>query len=1544
MKAGKQHIIEQKSFCDCMPHPFQHEQGVSQRQRIMDNLLAGNAQIDSRKMADLLDYFYQLSRNINHYDNQLNISDWRPFFDKSIPFVLASLIKYNYQSVQQQLNLYKTLFAKRPSTAGLQLMQRFIYYNTIRRIYQWYVKIQGSGLPVERVFESIIKDKIRPALIQFIALNRMAANVLNIEAIDFREILGNDTFNISNPILIEQQVKAMEKATGCDQLPELYNKTINLFSAFFEPIRVLTRSAELSLDQSFDPLKDELHQKQLPHLALLFAFLKLFSKLQNDLNGFTKKHLDYFYRTVLRIKPKEAVPDKAHIVIEIQKELDKYLLEKGLLVKDGKDINKQEIQFAFDDEIVVNRAQVKDIRALYLNNQPLGNKNLLEGLYMAPDLTKADGVEKDFQSDVRNYYTLGNKESKYQLPGSTVFKPYPSSRLGFVLASPVLFLQEGVRTVTLNLSCEVDEEICDELKKISFPAPAGGCDCENTGSSQPGDFNYPNDVSYTKVYHDNNLTADKVLTNALNSRYYYVSQELIAAALKKGLSEPKAEILRNYLTITNEMDCDEEKPYCYFPTKKYRFDTIVAAGDFEKDLDPSLDIMKEFFKKRTPFSLLFSGEKEWISPSDNPALTFTVSAFNAGKFTLTVKAVLNADKPAVTFYDSEKLKEELQSASPLVKLELDDHFKTPFDALNNEDNRDCCLKRKPAENKFEVSLYHFFKKVKLLSDTSISVHVCGLKKMIVQNDESVMDPGGPFYAFGVRPKINSNFFIGSEEVFLKKWTDVWVNVFWKDKPDFTSYYSGYQTDIRDDNGKGKVIKTTDKIKEEQFLFKAAILQDGTWHLQKTGDGVCTDDDGKATETNLDLLFPKDIDQLDCFENSADKFRSLYTNQYHFGHSRFDKLNPQPLEDTEFGRLKKLDTSTRNSFLRLTLRCQDFRHDQYSRVLARQLSAEAKLSAPSPSLVDGAVYYGVDSLGKVFIIDYNVLFNEMDQIRQEAQAIDPVLFNLIDGIMELLPMQVVPFSIELNNKIWNALFKTNLPLPGLPTPPDEDSAAESTLYKAFKEILKKLVDVNNQISSFKARGAVIPREPWTPTITNIAIDYHASASAEDIDLIHLYPFKDTFKHEVIKLSPSLLPTFCDEGTLYLGLENLVPGSNLNILFQLAEATADSESDKEKVYWHYLESNVWKPLRTGFEILNDATENLTTSGIIQFAIPENMTTGNTIMPPELHWIKATIPENSKLVSETTGIHAQAIRATFTNLPENDKLRLSKPLDANLISKLVTADASVKKILQPYETFGGLIPEEEQLYYVRVSEHLRHKGRANQKFDYERIVLDAFPQIFKTKCINHSLGLNAHEHINDFPYAPGHVLLAVIPDLTKLKAGNAFEPKAPVSLLEKIDEYVRKRTSPFVRFRSMNPRYEKIHLCLKVRLVKGKDENYYKEKLAMDIRTFLAPWAIGDPYSYKLTFGQCVNRSNIIGFLESLDYIDFILALNMRHELSKTFPLHEEDAPVSICPATPRSILIAGDIDICIADITREKWGDTSDSIRPVKFIECKSTPNS
>jgi hypothetical protein len=300
---------------------------------------------------------------------------------------------------------------------------------------------------------------------------------------------------------------------------------------------------------------------------------------------------------------------------------------------------------------------------------------------------------------------------------------------------------------------------------------------------------------------------------------------------------------------------------------------------------------------------------------------------------------------------------------------------------------------------------------------------------------------------------------------------------------------------------------------------------------------------------------------------------------------------------------------------------------------------------------------------------------------------------------------------------------------------------------------------------------------------------------------------------------------------------------------------------------------------------------------------------------------MPCKTDSVSELVNLHTQAVKVTFTNTDENDKLRLDKALPAGSIAKLQDADSNVASIDQPYDSYGGRQPETEGHFYVRVSELLRHKNRAIQKFDYERIVLENFPSVYKAKCINHTYGLNANEYINDFTIAPGYVLVAVIPDMTKLKAAGSYEPKVPVSMLEDIEATLRKLNSPFVRLKVMNPRYEQVNFCIRVKLLPGKDEVYYKEKLQIDLRNFLAPWAIGE-YE-KLSFGQPVYRSDIIRFLETRDYIDYIIELHMVHEDLKQPTASMAGNTGVVQPITARSILIAGSVDVCIDDPGCESW---------------------
>ena len=63
-----------------------------------------------------------------------------------------------------------------------------------------------------------------------------------------------------------------------------------------------------------------------------------------------------------------------------------------------------------------------------------------------------------------------------------------------------------------------------------------------------------------------------------------------------------------------------------------------------------------------------------------------------------------------------------------------------------------------------------------------------------------------------------------------------------------------------------------------------------------------------------------------------------------------------LKKCQFMGYKRLDVNTRHSFIKITLKCQDFQHDKYPFVLARQMAALGKL----PDILDGAVYFGFTS--------------------------------------------------------------------------------------------------------------------------------------------------------------------------------------------------------------------------------------------------------------------------------------------------------------------------------------------------------------------------------------------------------------------------------------------------------------------------------------------------------------------------------------------------------------------------------------------------------
>jgi hypothetical protein len=547
---------------------------------------------------------------------------------------------------------------------------------------------------------------------------------------------------------------------------------------------------------------------------------------------------------------------------------------------------------------------------------------------------------------------------------------------------------------------------------------------------------------------------------------------------------------------------------------------------------------------------------------------------------------------------------------------------------------------------------------------------------------------------------------------------------------------------------------------------------------------------------------------------------------------------------------------------------------------------------------------------------------------------------------------------LSGGVWensneDDLFHTNNDTPPTPTPTipvftshsipasaivdytDEYAAYNSSSKAGFiRLVLKDEFGYNNYLNDLTTHLITISKpkenvtsfggkEPYTPTIQSLYLSYIAYKNTDiisnnkqifedsEIRFFHLYPFGEAEQHAYLNGNEHqyLLPQFtwpleaafnnCS-GEFYIGIENLKAEQSVNILFQVLDGSTNPAIQKpdDHITWSYLANNAWINFRE--EEINDATRQLVQSGIISFTIPTGATTDNTILPSGYLWIKAGIEEAAEAVCKLISVDAQAALVSLKFNNNADDL-FETALPANSITKLKEPNAAVKKILQPYASFGGRPKEQTEHYYIRVSERLRHKARAITIWDYERLVLEAFPDIHKVKCLNHT-------QITDSIYnelQPGYVSIITIPSLVNRNETDPLRPYTNANKLLEIEEYLNKKISCHVNVCVRNPQFEEVRLNFLLKLRQGYDDfTFYSKQLKDEITAFLTPWAYNS--ETDIQFGGKIYKSSLINFIEERIYVDFITNVEMYHRIEENGA--ESQNAEEIIASTARSILVS------------------------------------
>jgi hypothetical protein len=183
-----------------------------------------------------------------------------------------------------------------------------------------------------------------------------------------------------------------------------------------------------------------------PHISLLFAFLELYQEPHRLLNTLTGRHLDFYYNEVLGLKKNEPVPDKAHLVFELKKNIPPVLLKKDITkATAGKDGMKKELLYKLTHDIIVNNSKVEQMKSLLVN--AAGNNELL----IAPVANSSDGLGAELDADNPSWNAFGH---------SGLLK----TNVGFCFADDILLMKEGERKITANLKLSGKIESKEDIK------------------------------------------------------------------------------------------------------------------------------------------------------------------------------------------------------------------------------------------------------------------------------------------------------------------------------------------------------------------------------------------------------------------------------------------------------------------------------------------------------------------------------------------------------------------------------------------------------------------------------------------------------------------------------------------------------------------------------------------------------------------------------------------------------------------------------------------------------------------------------------------------------------------------------------------------------------------------------------------------------------------------------------------------------------------------------------------------------------------------
>lgn len=422
--------------------------------------------IDERSRAQLFTMLYKLSRQFWYYNSQgQKEGDWSAFFESDLTSLFAII---SQETKQQEFDKILSLIHGTDQLKGGECQQFLI--QSLKLVIDTAIKLNGYYMTITRSF---YKHPFQ------VYLNDMIGGQLSMSLKEIWQFYakGMDSEDQSYPWLNEayQALKTLPVIWGIGisvesntspwhfEEDELDTSVLDLFckasndcnlakTELIDAFRGFYAAYERVVERAGACLKTALQAGNTqPHIALIFAFLKLFRHQQNLSNELPAKYLNFYYHDVLRFQQRPAQPDEAYVLFTLNKNIDALRLDKGTLLSAGETEEGDPISFATQEAVLLSSAVLTELKVAKVEKSGLKVGSI--EAFQKPQLDENTGQYKTFSLTE---------------PANVPPVPVPPKTVGFAISSPCLVLNGGEREVTLRITEPSTDITCDFLKKCKL--------------------------------------------------------------------------------------------------------------------------------------------------------------------------------------------------------------------------------------------------------------------------------------------------------------------------------------------------------------------------------------------------------------------------------------------------------------------------------------------------------------------------------------------------------------------------------------------------------------------------------------------------------------------------------------------------------------------------------------------------------------------------------------------------------------------------------------------------------------------------------------------------------------------------------------------------------------------------------------------------------------------------------------------------------------------------------------------------------------------